>query len=93
MTATKAKVNPEPETEPKGQVREGIVKSDKMHKTIIVEVTRMMQHSKFKKYMRRTVRYVAHDEKNEAKEGNKVRIVETRPISKTKRWTLVKVLS
>jgi small subunit ribosomal protein S17 len=91
MTATKVK--PATEANYKGQVREGIVTSDKMHKTIVVEVTRMMQHAKFKKYMRRTARYVAHDEKNEAKAGNKVRIVETRPISKTKRWTLVKVLS
>ena len=75
------------------RVREGVVLSDKMQKTIIVEVTRLMEHSKFKKILRRKVKYAVHDEKNEAKSGDKVRIVETRPISKSKRWRLVKVLA
>lgn len=74
-------------------IREGIVLSNKMQKTIVVEVTRLMQHSKFKKVVRRKVKYGVHDEKNEAKTGNKVQIVQTRPLSKTKRWRLVKVLS
>lgn len=73
--------------------REGVVISDKMNKTIIVEVTRSMSHAQFKKIIRRKVKYAAHDEKNEAKVGNKVLISETRPLSKTKRWKLVKVLS
>ncbi len=64
-----------------------------MQKTIIVQVTRFVEHPKFKKIVRSKVKYAVHDEKNEAKAGNKVRIAETRPLSKTKRWKLVKVLS
>lgn len=74
------------------RIREGIVISDKMNKTIIVEVTRLIQHPQFKKVVRRRVKYAAHDEKNEAKLGSKVRIEETKPLSKTKRWRLVKVI-
>ena len=74
------------------RVREGLVVSSKMNKTITVLVTRLLKHSKFKKIIKRHVKYFAHDEKNEAKEGSRVQIVETRPLSKTKRWRLVKVL-
>lgn len=74
------------------RVREGVVISDKMNKTIIVEVTRLIQHPQFKKVVRRRVKYAAHDEKNEAKLGSKVRIEETKPLSKTKRWRLIKVI-
>ena len=74
------------------RVREGVVVSSKMNKTITVLVTRLLKHSKFNKVIKRHIKYSAHDEKNEAKEGNRVQIVETRPISKTKRWRLVKVL-
>ncbi len=74
------------------RIREGVVISDKMNKTIIVEVTRLIQHPQFKKVVRRRVKYAAHDEKNEAKLGSKVRIEETKPLSKTKRWRLVKVI-
>lgn len=77
----------------KARLREGVVLSDKMNKTIVVEVTRLMQHAKFKKVVRRKMKYAVHDEKNEAKIGNTVQIVETRPLSKTKRWRLVKVVS
>ena len=83
------------ESEPKVQakrVREGLVVSSKMNKTITVLVTRLLKHSKFKKIIKRHVKYFAHDEMNEAKEGNHVQIVESRPLSKTKRWRLVKVL-
>lgn len=79
--------------EQRGRVREGIVASNKMEKTAVVEVTRLVQHPQFKKYIRRKIKYVAHDEKNEAQPGNKVRIIETRPLSKRKRWKIVKVLS
>lgn len=72
--------------------REGVVVSSKMNKTITVLVTRLLKHPKFNKIIKRHVKYFAHDEKNEAKEGNRVQIVETRPLSKTKRWRLVKVL-
>ena len=74
------------------RVREGTVLSDKMDKTIIVQITRVMQHSRFKKVIRRKIKYAAHDEKNEAKTGDNVRIEEMMPLSKTKRWKLVKVL-
>lgn len=74
------------------RVREGVVVSSKMNKTIIVLVTRLLQHSKFNKIIKRHIKYSAHDEKNEAKEGDRVQIVETRPLSKTKRWRLVKVM-
>lgn len=76
-----------------GQLREGVVISDKMQKTVIVAVTRLMQHPKFKKVVRRKIKYAVHDEKGEAKVGQKVQIVQTRPLSKTKRWRLVRVLA
>ena len=81
----------EPESQEK-RVREGVVVSSKMNKTITVRVTRLLQHAKFNKIIRRHIKYSAHDEKNEAKQGDRVQIVETRPISKTKRWRLVKVM-
>lgn len=75
------------------RTRDGIVLSNKMQKTLIVEVNRLVEHPQFRKVIRRRVKYAVHDEKNEAKAGDKVRIMETRPLSKTKRWTLVRVLS
>ncbi|MFH0984698.1 MAG: 30S ribosomal protein S17 [Candidatus Omnitrophota bacterium] len=83
----------ETKTDAQGKrIREGVVVSAKMNKTISVLVTRLLTHSKFKKIIKRHVKYFAHDEKNEVKEGDRVQIVETRPLSKTKRWRLVKVL-
>jgi len=70
----------------------GTVVSDKMTKTITVEVGRRIMHPKYKKYMNRTSRFKAHDEKEEAGMGDKVLIFETAPISKSKRWKLAKVL-
>ncbi len=70
----------------------GIVVSAKMDKTIIVRRDRKVLHPLYKKYVRRSTRYVAHDEANTAHLGDEVEIVETRPISKTKRWRLVNVL-
>ena len=70
----------------------GLVVSDKMQKTITVQVTRLEKHSKYKKYLRRHTKFYAHDEKREAKVGDTVEIVETRPTSKLKRWRLLKVL-
>ena len=81
-----------PETTQNKRVREGVVVSSKMNKTITVLVTRLLQHTKFNKVIKRHIKYSAHDEKNEAKEGDHVQIVETRPLSKTKRWRLVKVM-
>lgn len=72
---------------------EGIVLSDKMNKTVVVAISRTLQHSKFKKVVRRKIKYVVHDEKNQAKTGDKVQIVQNSPLSKTKRWRLEKVLT
>ncbi|MBL9117826.1 MAG: 30S ribosomal protein S17 [Verrucomicrobiaceae bacterium] len=72
--------------------RVGVVVSDKMSKTIVVEVERRVPHPKFKKIVRKTSKFYAHDDKEAAKEGDKVLIEETRPLSKLKRWSLVEVL-
>ena len=71
------------------RVLQGVVVSDKMDKTIVVKVERRLRHPVLKKTVRLSKKYHAHDEKNEAKTGDIVRIEETRPISKQKRWTLV----
>lgn len=70
----------------------GTVISTKMQKTITVRVGRLVQHPKYKKYVRKYTTLKAHDEKNEAQIGDRVELMETRPLSKTKRWRLVKVL-
>jgi small subunit ribosomal protein S17 len=72
--------------------RTGEVVSDKMTKTIIVRVERRFRHPQFKKVVTSYKKFVAHDEKSEAKIGDRVRIEETRPLSKTKRWRLVEVV-
>lgn len=82
----------EVKSESKARTREGIVLSNKMQKTLIVEITRLVEHPQFKKIVKSKVKYAVHDEKNQAKIGDKVQIQETRPLSKTKRWRLVKVL-
>ena len=64
----------------------GEVVSDKMDKTVVVQVIRRYKHPRYKKYVQERVRYKAHDEANEAKIGDKVRIIESRPRSKDKRW-------
>jgi len=74
------------------QERQGKVVSDAMEKTIVVEVSVVKAHPRYKKVVRRSVKFHAHDERNEAKVGDLVRIVETRPLSRTKRWRLVEVL-
>ena len=71
----------------------GEVISDKMDKTIVVKVSRVLKHKKYGKYLRRFNTFKAHDEKNEAKAGDTVRIYETRPLSKDKRWKLDAILS
>lgn len=72
--------------------RIGLVVSDKMDKSIVVKVERNLMHSIYSRIVRKSVRYVAHDEKNECKIGDKVKISETRPLSKTKRWRLCEIL-
>jgi small subunit ribosomal protein S17 len=70
----------------------GEVVSDKMDKTVVVRTVSRVPHPRFGKIIKHTAKFHAHDEKNEAKTGDKVRITETRPLSKTKRWRLVEVL-
>jgi small subunit ribosomal protein S17 len=74
------------------QERQGKVVSDAMEKTIVVEASVVKAHPKYKKVVRRSVKFHAHDEHSEAKVGDLVRIVETRPLSRTKRWRLVEIL-
>ncbi|HZQ81307.1 MAG TPA: 30S ribosomal protein S17 [Gaiellaceae bacterium] len=74
------------------QERRGVVVSDKGDKTIIVKVDVIKSHPKYKKVVRRSVKFHAHDEQNNAGVGDTVRIVETRPLSKTKRWRLAEVV-
>jgi len=74
------------------QERQGKVVSDAMEKTIVVEVSVVKAHPKYKKVVRRSVKFHAHDERSEAKVGDLVKIVETRPLSRTKRWRLVEVV-
>ncbi len=74
------------------KVREGIVLKNKMDKTIVVKVTRMAQHPRYKKYIKITKKYYAHDEENKAKPGDKVRIIESKPMSKLKKWRLLEVV-
>ena len=71
------------------RVLEGKVVSDKMDKTVTVLVERRFMHPKYKKYIRKSTKYAAHDENNAAKEGDQVQIIECAPISKRKSWTLV----
>ena len=73
--------------------RTGIVLSNKMQKTIVVRISRKARHPKFGKVIEKSNKFKVHDEKNEAKIGDRVRIVETRPLSKDKRWRLVEILS
>lgn len=94
-TTKKAATTKAPATvDPRGRKIEvvGEVISDKMDKTISVLIYRTIRHKKYGKYFQRTSVFKAHDEKNEAKAGDKVRIRETRPLSKTKRWTLAEII-
>ena len=72
--------------------RIGVVVSDKMQKTIVVSIQELVQHKLYKKSVKRTVKFMAHDENNEAHIGDKVQIMETRPLSKHKRWRLVQIV-
>jgi len=71
------------------KIRVGVVVSDKAHKTIVVRVDRRLAHPLYGKSVARSKRYHVHDEKNEYKVGDTVRITETRPLSKTKRWRVI----
>ena len=72
--------------------RIGTVTSNKMEKSVVVAVERKVKHPKYGKFVKKTTKFVAHDEKNECGVGDTVKIMETRPMSKTKRWRLVEVV-
>ena len=74
------------------KTKTGTVSSDKMNKTITVAVERKVKHPIYGKFVKKTTKFHAHDENNEAKPGDVVKIMETRPLSKTKRWRLVEVI-
>jgi small subunit ribosomal protein S17 len=74
------------------KVRTGVVVSEGMEKTVLVRIDRTALHSVYRKTMRRSAKLAAHDEANDAHVGDTVRVMETRPISKTKRWRVVEVL-
>ncbi|MBD2576190.1 30S ribosomal protein S17 [Oscillatoria sp. FACHB-1406] len=73
--------------------RVGVVVSDKMDKTVVVAIENRSPHPKYGKIVVKTKRYKAHDEENQCKEGDRVRIQETRPLSRTKRWKVAEILS
>ena len=72
--------------------RVGIVTSSKMDKSIVVMVERRVKHPKYGKYVKKSSKFVAHDEKNDCNEGDTVKIMETRPLSKIKNWRLIEIL-
>ena len=74
------------------KVREGTVVSDKMDKTVVVEVVDRVRHAKYNKFVLRTKKLHAHDEANDANIGDKVRVMETRPLSKSKRWRVTEIV-
>jgi small subunit ribosomal protein S17 len=74
------------------KLREGTVVSAKMDKTVVVAVTDRVRHRRYGKTLQRTRKYYAHDDTNDAREGDRVRITETRPLSKLKRWRVIEVL-
>jgi small subunit ribosomal protein S17 len=74
------------------KMREGVVVSSKMDKTIVISIVERVRHPKYAKFVQRTKKLYAHDEANDAQVGDRVRVMETRPLSKLKRWRLVEVL-
>ena len=91
MTETQTTQTTATRGQPKTRV--GVVVSDKMMKTVVVEVSRRVRHAKYGKFLTKRVRVKAHDEKNASKIGDTVRIVETRPMSKEKRWRVVETVA
>ncbi|OGV95420.1 MAG: 30S ribosomal protein S17 [Nitrospinae bacterium RIFCSPLOWO2_02_FULL_39_110] len=74
------------------KIRTGTVISDKMDKTVVVKVERFVKHPVYKKIIRRSNKFKVHDEKNECSVGDKIKIIETRPLSKEKRWRLLEIV-
>ena len=84
--------NTETQTRSYRKIREGLVVSDKMDKTVVVAVEDRVKHALYGKIIRRTTKYKAHDESNACGIGDRVRLMETRPLSATKRWRVVEIL-
>ena len=82
----------QPERRGERKVREGLVVSDKMQSTVVVAVTERVRHARYGKTVQRTTKLYAHDESLDARVGDRVRVTETRPMSKTKRWRVTEVL-
>ena len=80
------------EKRPQPRTREGIVLKDGVEKTRIVVVTRLVREPRFQKVVKKRVKYSVHDEKNESHAGDRVRIIQTRPLSRTKRWKVVELI-
>jgi small subunit ribosomal protein S17 len=74
------------------KTQEGVVVSDKMEKTVVVKVDSLVKHQLYNKYIKRSVKYKVHDEQNVCKVGDRVQIIECRPLSKDKRWSLKQVI-
>ncbi|MDD2853407.1 MAG: 30S ribosomal protein S17 [Desulfuromonadaceae bacterium] len=74
------------------KIQVGVVVSDKMEKTVVVRVDRLVRHSVYSKYIKRSVKYKVHDEQNSSKVGDRVQIIESRPLSKDKRWSLKQII-
>jgi small subunit ribosomal protein S17 len=91
-TGTRSATQPDAEKRGFRKVREGLVVSDKMDKTVVVAVEDRVKHPLYGKVMRRTSKLKAHDERNEAGIGDRVLLMETRPLSATKRWRVVEIL-
>jgi small subunit ribosomal protein S17 len=82
----------EPARRGQRKVRTGVVVSDRMDRTVVVKITTQVKHALYGKIVRRSTKLKAHDEAGEARVGDRVRIVETRPLSKTKRWRVVEIM-
>ena len=82
----------EPTDRPRRKVRTGVVVSDAMDKTVLVRIDRKVRHSLYGKTVRRSSKLAAHDEQNDAHVGDTVRVIETRPLSKSKRWRVVEIV-
>ncbi|MGD0584376.1 MAG: 30S ribosomal protein S17 [Oryzomonas sp.] len=74
------------------KLQSGVVVSDKMDKTVVVKVDRLVKHQLYSKYIKRSVKYKVHDEQNVCKVGDRVQIIECRPLSKDKRWSLKQII-
>ena len=95
-TSSVATAAPASDAAPTGRaarkVRDGLVVSDSMDKTVVVAVTERVRHPRYNKFVQRTKKLYAHDEANDANVGDRVRVMETRPLSKNKRWRVVEIL-